>query len=328
MKAKITTLKDVAQLATVSINTASTVLNATRSNTKVSEETRQRVLEAAKTLDYRPNQSARALVTGRTHRIALQTYRIDSAYSSQIANVLYHLLAQQGYEMVLRRYGANYLTLESTVDGILSLDNINYIDNMPQNYQPDIPYVGIGGYYSQLLDFVGINLEIGAKQAMAHLIESGRKHIVHMMGPSPHGEKSVRYRAYRDAMQAAGLPETFLLTPNDTQAQAHTMLPDYIRKNGCPEAIFCRNDDLAIGCYRALYDLGYRIPEDVLIVGCDGLEIGKYLYPTLSTIDWPVETMCQTAWDFLQRRIANPSISQQKALLESRFIDLGSSIAI
>jgi LacI family transcriptional regulator len=285
----------------------------------------KRVLEVAKTLDYRPNQSARALVTGRTHRIALQIYRIDNAYASQIANMLYHMLAQQGYEMVLRRYGADYLALESMVDGILSLDNIHYSDQKPKNYQPDIPSVGIGGYYAKNLDFVGINLEIGAVQAMTHLVKTGRKHIVHMMGPSPNNENSVRYKAYKTAMQTAGVPETFLLTPNDTQADALAMLPDYIRTSGCPEAIFCRNDDLAIGCYRALYDLGYRIPEDVLIVGCDGLEIGKYLQPTLSTIDWPLEIMCQTAWDFLQRRIANPQIPQQTALLESKLTIRGSS---
>jgi LacI family transcriptional regulator len=325
MKAKITTLKDVAQLATVSINTASTVLNATRSNTKVSEETRQRVLEAAKTLDYRPNQSARALVTGRTKRIALQVYRIDAAYAARIAGVLQQMIAKQGYDIVLRGYGADDLALQSAVDGILALDSAHHPNRMPPEYQPSIPYVGIGAYYSKSLDFVGIDIAEGAKQAMAHLVATGRTHIIHFTAPSPNHEKSVRRMAYSAAMHAAGLRESFITAPIDTIEQGYAMLPDYIRQHGCPEAIFCRNDDLAIGCYRALHDLGYRIPEDVVIVGCDGVEIGRYLHPTLSTIEWPLEKMCETAWDFLQKRIANPQLSQQHILLQATLTVRGSS---
>ena len=101
---------------------------------------------------------------------------------------------------------------------------------------------------------------------------------------------------------------------------------EYIREHGCPEAIFCRNDHMALGAYRALRDHGKRVPEDVAIVGCDGIPEAKYLDAPLTTIEQPLAEMCALGWKFLKQRIENPELPQQAAVLMSDLVVRKSSI--
>jgi DNA-binding LacI/PurR family transcriptional regulator len=96
------------------------------------------------------------------------------------------------------------------------------------------------------------------------------------------------------------------------------ILKDYFVGKGCPDAILCMNDDIAIQVYRALMDLGKRIPQDVLLAGCDGLPITEYFEPPLSTIAQPMEEMCATAWKFLQKRIAKPELPFQTVSFDAK----------
>jgi LacI family transcriptional regulator len=96
------------------------------------------------------------------------------------------------------------------------------------------------------------------------------------------------------------------------------LIQDYVRHQGRPEAIFCHADDAALGVYRGLCDLGVRVPEEVALVGCDGIEDTEYLECPLTTLVQPVAAMCATAWQFLQQRLEQPSISPQHAILKPK----------
>lgn len=91
---------------------------------------------------------------------------------------------------------------------------------------------------------------------------------------------------------------------------------EYVRARGCPEAILCHSNDVAIATYRALCDLGIRVPADVALLGYDGIEETEYFPAPISTIAQPLEAMCETAWRFLERRLAEPDAPPQRIMLQ------------
>lgn len=98
------------------------------------------------------------------------------------------------------------------------------------------------------------------------------------------------------------------------------MIKAYIKANGCPDALLCQNDETAIYTYRAVIGLGYRLPDDTLLVGCDGLPYMEFFDPPLSTIALPTEEICVITSQFLQARIASPDLPIQKATLQGRLM--------
>jgi DNA-binding LacI/PurR family transcriptional regulator len=99
-----------------------------------------------------------------------------------------------------------------------------------------------------------------------------------------------------------------------------SLIRDYIQKQGCPDAIFCHSDDVAIGIYRGLCDLDLNVPEEVALVGCDGIQDCEYLETPLTTIVQPVTEMCAVAWDFLRRRVESPKIKRQGTVLKPKLV--------
>jgi DNA-binding LacI/PurR family transcriptional regulator len=103
---------------------------------------------------------------------------------------------------------------------------------------------------------------------------------------------------------------------NETRPRVPPALGQHIDKYGCPDGLFCYNDDMAIAASRALYEMGLRVPDDVAIVGCNGTLETDYTTPRLSTIVQPIERMCAIAATFLKQRIADPSLPLQQIALQ------------
>ncbi len=110
-----------------------------------------------------------------------------------------------------------------------------------------------------------------------------------------------------------------ILTPDrsgpGTRALAREIVHDYVAQHGCPNAIFCFNDERAIAALDALRDLNYRVPQDVLLIGQDGIDETAFHSPRLSTIQYPIEKVARLAWRFLQRRLEHPDVPLQSATL-------------
>jgi LacI family transcriptional regulator len=119
-------------------------------------------------------------------------------------------------------------------------------------------------------------------------------------------------------MAEAGKQVEYIITPDEHRRSVASPLTDYIERHGCPDGLFCFNDDMAIGAYRTLKDLGRRIPDDVALVGCDGIDDLKYLDPRVSTIVQPLEHMCMIAWTFLERRIKNNALPLQHITVQPK----------
>ncbi len=133
-----------------------------------------------------------------------------------------------------------------------------------------------------------------------------------------------RYHAYQAAMQEANLPEEIIVSPDgtnpETRALARETVRDYVTKNGYPNAILCFNDERAIAALTALRDLKLRVPQDVLLIGCDGIEDTLYHNPALSTIEYPIEETVRLASVFVAAHLKEPEAPLQSATLTARLL--------
>jgi len=154
-------------------------------------------------------------------------------------------------------------------------------------------------------------------QAMQHLIGSGFRRIAHATFVRKNIAGESRRIGYTNAMREAGLETEFIHYPLSERQRpvARQLIRDYIAEHGKPEAIFCHSDDAALGIYRGLCDAGIRVPADIALVGCDGIEDTEYLECPLTTLVQPVAEMCDAAWQFLQNRLAEPTIPIQQTIL-------------
>ncbi len=314
------TILDIARQVNLSHTTVSRVLNG-RTAINIPEATRSRVLAVAHELGYRPNLNARALVTGRSKLIALQLYHLDSPFGMEIARQLQTLAWQDGYEVLVHEFLGNDSNLRSVVDGVLLLDRIFHpVDTRPAS-QGQTPHVALGAFHIDTIDAVGVDLKSASREAMALLLGTGRERVVFIGRHDAFVDQvDGRIGAYDAAMSDAGLLATLIHAEENTRTHGRKALLHYLDQQGIPEAIFCQNDELAMGCYRALRERGLQIPGDVALIGCDGIDEGQFLTPALTTISQPVALLCEMGWAFLKRRIEDPACPLQQAVLPASLI--------
>jgi LacI family transcriptional regulator len=326
-------MKDIAERVGVSLMTVSAALGGNYPTINVSQSTRQRIVDAARDMGYRPNRMARAMVTGRTHVIALWAQIFREPYFARMVDLVQGVIKASGYEIIISHVPESPAWDEKgpplwhwPVDGIVAFEwpsSVDaYLDADPAFH---VPLVSIGAYYTERADCVGIDYYTGAREATQHLIESGCRSVLYVLTEFGRHLGDDRYRAYTEVMHEVGMEPECLIVADARRADARSAMADYLRANRCPDGIFFFCDEMALGGFRALCDAGLRIPDDVRIVGCDGIEDTEYLEPPLSTIVPPVEEMCVRAWEFLQARIAEPGAPPQHAILPSHLVKRRSS---
>ena len=116
-----------------------------------------------------------------------------------------------------------------------------------------------------------------------------------------------RLKAYMRLVRDRGIKPEFIYVQQG-RANVRRRISEYIKDNGCMDALFCHNDDYALGAYRGLCDLGIKVPDDVALTGCDGIEDTEYLEVPISTIVQPLNEIFTLAWQMLQDRINDPSL--------------------
>lgn len=316
------TRNDVAKLANVSGWTVSKVINGCM-DSRIADETRERVLNAAQKLGYHPNLTARALATGTTHVIAICA-DIRSPYSIKVINRFQPLFTEHGYRMLIidlwQALKSPQIPL-GPVDGFISLDSNQSIERFVDvNSNFRIPFVSIGVYFIENRDHITVNIYDSSKKALKHLYDSGCRRIAYVQpGFVEPITDDPRLLAYNEFVKEYMLASEVIEIPGDTRQKTHDLIREYIPVFGCPDAIFCHNDYKAIAVYRAFREMGYRIPEDLLLIGCDGIEETEYLDSKLSTIVQPVDELCRISWEFLNNRMNDKSIPAQTAVLQSTF---------
>ncbi len=310
---KRVTRNDVAKAAGVSPTTVSFVLNG-RTEMSISEETAQRVRETAQAMGYAPNRAAMALRTGRANTVALWMSVLCPTYYSQIIDQTQRLAYSAGYDMmitdtaVVRDRDEHLRRLSQwTVDGILAFDSVKYVMEYQRRYAPiSTPIVTMGADVAQHLDHVRMNLYPGAVQAAEHLVTAGCRRIAFVCDQYGVDPLEPRYRAYHDTLKSAGLEPCVIVLTGRTRQAAWSGFLEWLNSHACPDGLMAYNDEIAIGLHRALWDRGIRMPDDVCLVGHDGIVDVDFLEPRISTVVLPTDEMCQLAWQMLHERIEQP----------------------
>lgn len=344
---KRATRADVAVKAGVSKTTVTYALG-NRYEFAIPEETRDRVRVAAKQLGYFPHPIAQALTSGRTNSITVAFPGRIGAHYSRVLQAFERDTNAQGYHMIASTVGHVsddnvaldlHELMSNLTDGIVLVDMPDLFQSSIDTLLPSAkPIVSMGVFTVPGIDGIQVDLQKGTRAALRHLLDTAPKRLA-FFGPSladgsspPRAGAQVTFAgdarptAYREAMTTAGRPwEEIAGHPSDRKANMESLWA-HIAAFGCPDALFCFNDDIAISACRALREKNYRIPQDVLVVGCDGSEEAEYASPALTTIVQPIDRMCALAWDFLAKRLQSPGGPQQHVTMDAELVIRASSL--
>lgn len=322
------TIKQIAQQAGVSVSTVSRVLGG-RGAHLISAGTRERILEIAHRMEYQPNLAARSLATGRTCTVSLWLLRLYTSFHARVVQLVEENLWHRGYDTLILSVGHRRASPHPNVgrvDGVLAYECPAYLDGVWKSLQRrGLPVVSMGAYYITEVDYVGIDLYAGGLLAARHLVEMGCRRIAYLVNAESSHIGDSRRDAYDAVMREAGLPVEYIIVPDQSRAASSETAQEYVRTHGLPDGIFCHNDEMAIGAYSGLRQLGVQVPEDVALVGCDGIEDTEYLDVPLSTLRQPLEQMCRMACDLLFARIAEPKREKHGIVIQPELVVRASS---
>lgn len=307
-------LADVASRAGVSKKTVSNVIN---EFPFVAEQTRTRVLEAIRELEYRPNLSARNLARGRTGIIALVIPQLDMPYFSELARHVVDVAQRRSWVVLIEQTMHDKTHEQRILDGELSrrIDGLLFSPSRSsaaalRRRTDATPLVLLGEViYDGSFDHVSIDNVAAARTATRHLLDLGRRRIaaIGSEGSRARGAARQRLDGYREALIEAGLPvEPPLVrqTPHYIGEAGVVAMDELLDLAEPPDAVFCFTDLLALGALRSIHRRGLRVPDDIAVVGHDDIPYGRISTPSLTTISPDKPAIAEIAVDLLERRVA------------------------
>lgn len=304
-------LRDVAELAGVSVKTASNVLN---NYPHIRPSTRAKVEAAMAELRYRPNVAAQNLKHGKAGFLALAVPSLDSPYFAELAARLSREAISLGYVMLLDITGgeaeAERVVLEGmrshVIDGVVFSPIALSAEEIEQR-EDNLPMVLLGERPSPAgYDHIAVDSVAASRAATEHLISLGRRRIAAIGRETFRGTASERLRGYRQALRSAHLPyadELVMSTAHFERADGKAAMERLLALPEPPDAVFCFNDLMAVGALRACVEAGVRVPQEVAIVGFDNIAETRYSNPTVTTIAPDLSRLSRDALALLARRI-------------------------
>lgn len=302
-------MNDVARLAGVSQKTVSRVVNDER---YVSAAAREKVLAAARALGYRPNTAARALITGRFQRIGVVSLGTALYGPTSLLVALERATRAAGFSLVIANtaegepdsiQSAIDWLLEQGVDGVVLSEPID--EGQRLRLSSDIPVVSFGhvpGLPESQVVLAHENAVTSGREATEHLLDLGHRRVWHLAGPQRWWTSRERLQGWREAHLDRGVEPPPHLEGDWTPASGYRLGRELAAD---PEvtAVFCANDDMAIGLGRALAEAGRDIPGDVSVVGFDDIPSAPYLSPPLTTVRQDFEAHAIRGLDLLLRHL-------------------------
>ncbi|MDR1519567.1 MAG: LacI family transcriptional regulator [Planctomycetota bacterium] len=311
-KGKAPTIKDVARAANVSITTVSRVMN--NDPYSVNNETRERIKTVIKEMNYIPNAMARGIRVDRTKTIGLIIQDINNPYYPGIVRGVENAAQKAGFSLILadtqrsRSRIRQYLELmrEKRVDGLVMAGGgiIRGADECRFFSSGGISTVVIGKPVMPDVVSVEVDNVAGGRLACEFLLESGHRNIASIIGAANSSTSIDREAGYRRALAANGIaPDKKWVVRGNFVYEGGYAAIDKLPLDGGSKitAIFAQNDLMAIGAINALVNKGYRVPEDISIIGFDGIPSAAYFMPSLTTLQIPFQEMGKKAVDILVR---------------------------
>jgi LacI family transcriptional regulator len=333
------TQADVAKLAGVSRATVSYVVNnQTKGRVPISQETRQRVLEAVAELDYVPDARAQALRSGSTKTIGLIIPDIQNPHFWEVANGAEQEAYAAGYHILLssippeNKYAEDIFKnlSQRRIDGLIMVPSFIYHSEEAQKtlaylLKRRVPIVGIMADRSDVnynIDRVISDYRDTTVEVMNHLLSLQHRRIGLIYGIAVPELGTDRLFAYQESLQAAGLPidPDLMVECGPTIEDSYHATRKLLELPSRPTALLAINDFLAIGALRAIKDLNLSVPEDVSLFGYDDIPLAKYLVPRLSTASKDGGKTGREAIRLFLARLKDPDRPPQKIKLPARLI--------
>ena len=323
------TMKDVAKLAGVSLSTVSRVLN---DSSLVREETARKVQKAVDKLDYQINDSARILRTNTSNLIGVIGAGMERPFLANLLKGIEAEARERGYALI---YGdsdgefekeQNYLNImkQKKIDGIILITTNYYNDliSIVKNYQ--IPVVFASGYISDPeISCVTVDNVAAAYDIVEYLCQAGHKDIAFIKGPDLDLLASQeRLRGVKLALRLRGIDynSNRFIEGDFTFESGYSAAKKIINKFPDVTAIFAFNDEMAVGVIRYLKEQNIRVPEDISVVGFDGIELGKYINPALTTIKQSGYQLGLKSIDILNKIINKEKIEDNKVFIPHELV--------
>ncbi len=294
------TIKHVAEAAGVSVSTVSYALN---NSGAVSQEKRLRVLEAAKMLGYVPNGMAKSLKTKKNGFIGYFAFSLYGVVYGEVLRGIENEMERQNQEMIAAKCGPmqdithiSRLLRERMVDGAIIFSDAIPDEVLISLADASCPVVVMDrDLYTPHISAVLVDNKSSAFRVGEYIRNLGFRRVACLTGPGFDGKQ--RMAGFREAVEAFDLelPEDWCLVGHWQEDTAYEETIKFIRKGNRPEVIFAHNDEMAMGCIRALKDMLIRVPEDVSVIGMDDIAASTMFTPSLTTVHRPLYEMGEMA---------------------------------
>lgn len=324
---KHVTIKDIARYLSVSVSTVSRAL---MDDKNIRKETKEKVLETAKKLGYKPNPVATNLKYGHTNTVGVIVPEMVTPFSSRVMSGIQEVLYANGIKVIFaesdedpEKEKENLQLMERfMVDGII-ISLCSYKKNkeeylrlqkaeMPMVFYDRIPYG---------LDVPQVTVDDYMKSffLVEHLIRSGRQHIAHIQGPDDVYNSLERARGYKDALKKFNITfdERMVIKAGLTFEDGKKVADELHERNLTFDAVFAFTDTLAIGAMNRLRELGKKIPEEVAIASFSGTELSTIVYPKLTTVEPPLFQMGKYAAELILEKIKDPASPNRSVVLNA-----------
>ncbi|HVS53293.1 MAG TPA: LacI family DNA-binding transcriptional regulator [Opitutaceae bacterium] len=325
------TLADVGKVAGVSAMAASVVLNGAKTSSRIAPETRDRILEAAAALRYRPNAAARALANRRMDTLGIAAVVDEGELNHYFLEVFNGILEgaahheQNATVFTLHDWGRDPARLHQMCDG--RIDGLILVAPTLTRAAAKLlpahtPFVAL--HANEALPNV-VNIESdeerGAFEMVRHLVAQGHRRIMHVSGPAAFTGAQRRIQGYKLALAKARIPfqSDLVISADFSTASGRDVLRAWLRNHAgerLPQAIFCANDSVAVGCLEALAEVGLRVPEDISIAGFDDSLLARTTVPQLTTVRQPLRAMGHRAVKEILARIEQREGGHQTSSFE------------
>lgn len=316
------TIKDVAKRAGVAPITASRVIN---DSGYVSDETRSRVEAAIEELGYVPNRVARSLRSKQTQTLALVLTDITNPFWTTVARGVEDTASSEGFSVILcntdesevKEYRYVRILLQKQVDGFLLVPAHMASRSVLLIQQQQIPLVVLDRMVPSQVDIVRSDSEGGAYKLMRHLLDLGHTRIAMLSGPPEVSTAQDRVAGYHRALDQAGIPMDMrtVVYGAFTQNGGYGMMQALLAVTPRPTALFAANNFIAIGAFRALREVGLKVPEDVSLVAFDDIPSAFTIEPFLTVVAQRAYEMGQTAARLLLERLSGEPFQDSREIL-------------
>lgn len=305
------TIKQVSELAGVSLATVSRVINNTD---QVKPGTKAKVEDAMKKLGYRPNFIAQSLASSKSNTVGYVVPELHGSFFGDMLSGTERLLKKANKHLFI---AAGHSNEEDEIKAIESLLGrrcdalILHLEAVSNDYlvrlaKDNVDFVVVNRYIEAIAErCVSLDNVKGGYIATQSLIRHGHKDIAYISGSLWKSDAADRLKGHKLALKEAGLPFNRMraFEGNFQASSGYEAMLSFLNSNKPPTAVACGNDEMAYGAADAIREKGLSIPDDISLVGFDNIEFSRFLHPKLSTVHYPMRAIGETAANWILSRI-------------------------